>query len=339
MAENRPPLVAADADRKWYEGAGIVESSVGTFDSAFQGEFGGAAGNFGATALGALGAVMDPLQAVFAAGVGWLMEHVEVLRKPLDDLCGNPKEIEAHAITWRNIQSKLFKSVDVFVDDVKSSTAEWTAESADAYRHRAAEHATSVATLGEACEALSNRTLTAGALIGVVRNTIRDIIAEVIGAAISKALQALLVVTIPKIVAEVAVLVAECTAKIVNVLQKLTRVIKRLAQQMGKLSGLVESLALKMREASHGATIVGAYRLEAAGTRMVNPTSGLAEWGKAYKTAFNTISDGHTAIHGTVGTVVKETVVNSARANGSQNAGSTADKMTPKDPPTIDLPL
>ncbi|MEU8819273.1 hypothetical protein [Actinoplanes sp. NPDC048796] len=339
MADNRPELAAPDADRKWYEGAGLVESSVGTIDSALGGEWGGAAGNAGATALGALGAVMDPLQAIFAAGVGWLIEHVEVLRKPLDDLCGNPKEIEAHAITWRNVQTELFKSVETFVDDVKSSTAEWTAQSADAYRHRAAEHATNVAALGEACEALSNRTITAGAIIGVVRNTLRDIIAEIIGAIISKALQSLLVVTIPKIVAEVAVLVAECTSKIVSVLQKLTTVIRRLAQQVGRLGGLMETLAVKMREAAHGASIVGAYRLEAAGTRMVNPTSGLAEWGKAYQTAFSKISDGHTAIHGTVGTVIKETIVNSARANGSQNAGSTLDKMTPKDPPAIDLPL
>lgn len=339
MAEDRPELVAADGDRKWYEGAGIVESSVGTLDSALGAEWGGAAGNAAATGLGALGAVMDPLQAVFAAGVGWLIEHVECLRRPLDDLCGNPKEIEAHAITWRNIQGELFKSVEVFVDDVKSGTAEWTGRSADAYRQRAAEHATSVAALGEACEVLSDRTVTAGAVIGVVRNTIRDIVAEVIGAAISKALQALLVVTIPKIVAEVAVLVAECTAKIVNVLQKLSRVIRSLAEQVGKLSGMVDSLAVALREASHGATVVGAYRLQAAGTRMMNPTSGLGEWGAAYKTAFDTINDGHTAIHGTVATVVKETMINAARSNGAQNAGSTADKVTPKDPPPIDLPL
>lgn len=339
MVQDRPDLVAPNADRKWYEGAGLVESAVGTVDSALQGELGGAAGNLAASTLGALGAVMDPLQAVFAAGVGWLIEHVECLRKPLDDLCGNPKEIEAHAITWRNVQAQLFESVETFVADVKSSTAQWTAQSADAYRHRAAEHATTVNALGEACEALSDRTITAGAVIGVVRNTIRDIVAEVIGAAISKALQALLVVTIPKVVAEVAVLVAECTAKIVNLLQRLTRVVSRLAQQMGKLGTLVESLALKLRETSHGATVVGAYRLEAAGARMVNPTEGILDWDKAYRAAFSTISDGHTAIHGALPTVIKETAVNSSRSNGAQNAGSTLDKVVRKDPPPIELPL
>src|SRR4051794_40329078 len=108
---------------------------------------------------------------------------------------------------------------------------------------------------------------------------------------------------------------------------------------MGKLSGLVFEISSKLRETAHGATIVGTYRFEAARTRLVNPTEGLAEWGKAYKAAFKTISDGHTAIHGTLPTVIKETVVNSARANGSQNTGSTLDKMTRPDSPTIDLPL
>lgn len=339
MAGTPPALVAPEADTKWYEGAGLVESTVGSVDSVLEGDGWGAAGNVVATGLGAIGAVMDPLQAVFAAGVGWLMEHVSFLREPLDALCGDPKEIEGHAQTWRNIQAQLYAAVTDFVSDVKSSTAEWTMKAADAYRHRAAEHALAVRTLGESCEYLAKSTLTAGALIGVVRNTIRDIIAEVVGAAISKALQSLLVVTIPKIVAEVALLVAECTAKIMRMLQRLTSSIGKLTAKLGDLGGLVDTLGVTFRETAHNARILGTYRFEAAATYADSPATSLRGYASAYRTAFTTISDGHTAVHGTLPTVVQETAVNSARSNSAQNSGATIGKMDGKEPPPIDLPL
>lgn len=173
----------------------------------------------------------------------------------------------------------------------------------------------------------------------MVRNTIRDVIAEVIGAAISKALQALLVVTIPKIVAEVAVLVAECTAKILRMLQRLTSSLGKLTAKLGKLGGVVDSMSSALRTTSNNATILSAYRLEAAGTSLANPASSLKDYAAAYRTAFTTISDGHTAVHGALPTVVRETAINSARSNGAQNAGGTAGKLDGKEPPPIDLPL
>ncbi|RZU48481.1 hypothetical protein EV385_0197 [Krasilnikovia cinnamomea] len=335
----RGSLIAPEGDTKWYEGAGILESVMGMSDALGEADYWGFGGNLVATGLGAIGAIMDPFQAIFAAGVSWLMEHVSFLREPLDALCGDPKEIEGHAQTWRNIQGRIFESVTFFADEVNRGTAEWTAKAADAYKHRAGQHAEAVQALGASCEFMAKCTLIAGAVIGVVRNTIRDLIAEVVGAAVSKAVQALLVVTIPKIVAEVAVLVAECTSKIVNMLQKLTKAISKLTSQLGKLGNMVDNIATSLREASHGATILGAYRAEAAGARLAAPGTGLKNYAGAYRDAFKTVSAGHTAAHGTLPTVLKETAINSARSNTSQNAGSTADKADGEGPPPIELPL
>jgi hypothetical protein len=340
IAFTRRGLVAPETQTKWYEGAGLVESSVGTVDAALEGDGWGATGNLVATGLGAIGAVMDPFQAIFAAGVGWLMEHVSFLREPLDALCGDPKEIEGHAQTWLNVQARIYEAVTFFVDEVNTSTAEWTTQAADAYRHRAGQHAEAVEALGGSCEFLAQCTLTAGAVIGVVRNTIRDLIAEVVGAAISKALQSLLVVTIPKVVAEVAILVAECTSKIVRILQRLTSTLSKLVERLGKLGGLVDKLANSLREASHGATILSAHRIEAAAVREATPGSGLKEFASAYRGAFGTISSGHAAAHGTLLTGVKEAAIGSAEANGAQNTGATIGKMDDgQNPPSIDLPL
>jgi hypothetical protein len=339
----RSSLIAPEAETSWYEGAGMVESVAGLTEGITGGDVGAIVGNGVATGLGLLGAVMDPLQAVFAAGVGWLMEHVWFLREPLDHLLGDPKEIQGHADTWRNIQRRVHESVEFFVDEVKSSTAEWETTMAHAYKVKAKGHAEGVRALGGSCEFMAKITMVAGAVVGVVRNTIRDIVAEVIGACISKAVQALLVVTIPKIVAEVAVLVAECTAKISRLISKLTAAIGKLTKDLGALGELVGKLAKTFdsafRGSARGATTLAGYRTEAALSRIATPADSIKDYGKAYADAFKTVSTGHAAVHGSTGGIVREVTKGSPKSNAAQNAGGTADHWDGGDPPPIDLPL
>ncbi|MEV4639212.1 hypothetical protein AB0J80_17840 [Actinoplanes sp. NPDC049548] len=138
----------------------------------------GFAGNLVATGLSAIGAVMDPLQAVFAAGVGWLMEHVSCLREPLDRLMGDPKAIEGHAQSWKNVEQRIYDATGFFVAEVNRSTAAWAAASAEAYRRRAHAHADGIQAMGRIADDMSKATTIVGALVGVARNTIRDIIAD-----------------------------------------------------------------------------------------------------------------------------------------------------------------
>lgn len=100
------PDALREADTKWYEGAGILEAAMCVKDGISDGNYYSVGGNLAVVGLGALGTIMDPFQAIFAAGVGWLMEHVAILREPLDWLAGDPKEIEGHAQTWRDLQER-----------------------------------------------------------------------------------------------------------------------------------------------------------------------------------------------------------------------------------------
>jgi hypothetical protein len=133
----RPGVITQESSTKGYEGAGIFESVSGVVDGIVHKDWPGVAGNGVATGLSLIGAIMDPLQAVFAAGVGWLMEHVSFLREPLDKLMGDPHAIDGHAQSWHNIEQRIYDAVDFFVDQVNKSTAAWAAESAEAYRRRA----------------------------------------------------------------------------------------------------------------------------------------------------------------------------------------------------------
>ncbi|OJF11462.1 hypothetical protein [Couchioplanes caeruleus] len=325
----RPGLIAAESSTKAYEGAGIFESACGMVDNGLNADGLGFAGNLVATGLSAIGAVMDPLQAVFAAGVGWLMEHVSCLREPLDKLMGDPKAIEGHAQSWKNIEQRIYDATDFFVAEVNRSSAVWAAASAEAYRRLARSHADSVQAMGKIADGMSKATTILGALVGVARNTIRDIVAEVIGACISKAIQAVTVVLIPKVAAEIAILVAKTSTKILGLLKQLFASIKKVGLFTKQMQGLLEQIG----QANRNVLRLEAFRIEAAGTA----GSG---W-SGVRDAYRTVGQGHVSVHGPVDQVVVNTARSASQTNTSQNTGSAGSTMTNEDPEPgpINLPL
>jgi hypothetical protein len=248
----RPGVFAPESSTRAYEGTGVFESACGVVDGITHGDWLGAGGNAVAAGLSLIGAVMDPLQTVFAAGVGWLMEHVGFLREPLDRLMGDPHAIEGHAQSWYNIEQRIYDAVDFFADQVNRSTATWAAASAEAYRRRARDHASSVQALGKIADGMSKATTIVGAMVDVMRNTLRDIVAEVVGACISKAVQ--------KVVAEVAILVSRTSAKILGLLRRLFAAIR----EMGVMTTQMSHIIGEIGEANRNVLRLESFRLEAA---------------------------------------------------------------------------
>ncbi len=333
---SRQSLVGLESATKSYEGAGIFESACGVVDGVVNGDWLGAGGNAIATGLSLIGAIMDPLQAVFAAGVGWLMEHVSFLREPLDRLMGDPHAIDGHAQSWQNIQQRIYDAVDLFVDEVNKTTATWAANSADAYRRRAGNHAQSVQALGKIADGMSKATTVVGAMVGVMRNTIRDIIADVVGACISKAIQAVTVVLIPKVVADIAILVGKTSAKILNLLKDLATAIKKMGVLTHRMGHLIEEIS----DANRNVLRLEAFRIESLGTHGTGWTGFKSGWTHV-KGVHDLLDKSQDAVHGTVGHMAADTGSSAAKTNSVQNLGSSASTMEadrPK-PTVIELPL
>ncbi|MDI6103475.1 hypothetical protein QLQ12_33185 [Actinoplanes sp. NEAU-A12] len=321
-------LIAPAADRKFYEGAGIFESVSGMVDSGIKLDGGGALGNLAATLMSGLGAIMDPLQTLFAAGVGWAMEHVSVLREPLDKLMGDPKAIEGHAASWKAIENRIYKAVDLFVADVNRTTAGWAAESADAYRLRALDHAGVVQATGKIADGMGRVTTLLGVTVGVVRNTIRDIIAQAVGAIISKALQAATGLLMPKALVEIAMLVSHTSMKILSVLRHLFTKI----EETGRVVKTMQMFLAQISKANNNVLRLVAHRVEASGTARQG-------WTGPYR-AYGVLSDGDARVYGPIQQVLINTGRSAAETNGSQNVGQASDSTRDDNtaPTPIDIP-
>ncbi|MDT8914673.1 RHS repeat-associated core domain-containing protein [Amycolatopsis sp. PS_44_ISF1] len=237
------PLVAPVKDSTTAaSGVPLLEDATG-LKSAIESK------NWAAVAIGAVGtaldvltAVLDPFGAIFAAGVGWLMEHVGPLKEALDALTGNADEIEAHAETWANVAKELEGVAAELSDVVKKDLQSWSGDAADAYRAQADDVSKLISSAQKGCEGAGSGVKTAGEIVAAVRSLVRDTIADLVGHLISWALQVVFTLGIGMawVVPQVVTAVAKTASKITSVTTKLVKAMKALMPLLKKAGSLFE---------------------------------------------------------------------------------------------------
>ncbi|MFL6144757.1 MAG: hypothetical protein ACJ72N_23190 [Labedaea sp.] len=167
------------------EGAGIFNDVASTIQDAKTGNWGGLAMDLGADAMDALGIAMDPLGSLAGAGIGWLIEHVSFLKKPLDWLAGDPDAVTAKAQTLKNVSEHLQSSAGNYVNSV-SALQQTQGPAADGYRRAAENYQRAVTGLAGHLEEATQAMHTAAMIVGTTRGIIRDSVSQFVGDAIIK---------------------------------------------------------------------------------------------------------------------------------------------------------
>ncbi|ANY06873.1 WXG100 family type VII secretion target [Pseudonocardia sp. HH130630-07] len=174
-----------------FEGAGIA-SSMYDVVGAVQGQDG--PGILAASTVAALDALSlrdDPADVLARAGVGWLIEHVSILREPLDALCGDAAEIEDRANGWERLSRSLRTQADSLESSLGNAAGGWSGSAARSYGAAAVREADGLRALAEDCRKVGELVLQSGVLVGTERAIIRDLIAEFLVWLVPKAVAAL----------------------------------------------------------------------------------------------------------------------------------------------------
>ncbi|HEV8560297.1 MAG TPA: hypothetical protein VGR06_28510 [Actinophytocola sp.] len=167
------------------EGAGIFNDVASTIQDAKTGNWGGLAMDIGADAIDALGIAMDPLGSLAGAGIGWLIEHVSFLKKPLDWLAGDPEAVTAKAQTLQNVSQHLQSSAANYVNSV-GKLQQTQGSAADGYRRAAQNYQQAVTGLAGHLDEATQAMHTAAMIVGTTRGIVRDSISQFVGDAIVK---------------------------------------------------------------------------------------------------------------------------------------------------------
>lgn len=168
-----------------FEGGGVV-SSWADLNAALSADHVDPA-QVAYTAAGAgldtLGTIVNPLDSLLSAGVGWFIEHVWFLHEPLDALAGDPTQITAQAQTWHNVGGELGS----IAQDHRAAAASlnaWEGMAGDGYRGTVDRFSGALEQAGRDATRLADLILTTGAQVGTVRALIRDAIAGFVSDAI-----------------------------------------------------------------------------------------------------------------------------------------------------------
>ncbi|WP_110240887.1 hypothetical protein [Nocardioides gilvus] len=167
-------------------GAGVAEDLSALTSSLANGDWAEAELHGLSAGMGLLGAVVDPVGALAAAGAGWAMEHVGPLRTWLDDLAGDPPAVMADSARLDDAS----REVTTAAGDLRRGSASLLAmeglsiEACRRFTHDTARDADQFATLLQAGAAAMRL---ASGIVDAVRTLVRDAIAELVGMATSSA--------------------------------------------------------------------------------------------------------------------------------------------------------
>lgn len=239
-----------------WSGTGIFEAYHGMItsigdDSASEADYvlGVAFDSIGALSS-TVAAVLDPLAALAAAGVGWLLEHISFLRKPLDYLLGDKAAIQANVDATSNLAAKLRQLSEDHRKEL-GTTDGWTGMSSEKFKASMDRMGQELDALADAVRTKAKVVSVTGTLVIILRDIIRDAIAQFIGTLISGAIQAVALL-VPTFGASVPIFVGKTIARATSIGASIAAKIAKLLAALGRNSARVGQLSDVMSKIGKG---------------------------------------------------------------------------------------
>lgn len=238
------PLVADEEHPTAFAGIGIVDPVFQCVNAISSGDWIEVGIDTASASLDTLNYVSNPAGALLSYGVGWLMEHVEVLSEPLDWLAGSPDAITAHAQTWGNVADAVSAARQDYAHTVSGDLTTWHGAAAEAYRAHAQGSDHLLEAMAIASDGIRVAVTMSGMIVAAVREEIRKMIAELVGHLIEYAAELLGSggLAAPVVAEQAMTLIAEWAAKIAELILKLLRTIRNLMPLLRHLDEIFSAL-------------------------------------------------------------------------------------------------
>ena len=217
-----------------YSGAGFFEAALGLNEAVKENDKVAIGIGSAGMALETLGLVLDPIGSLLTAGIGWLIEHISILRWPLDMMMGDPVGIQAADAAISAEKAKLEQWSTDHQSALGTLLQEWSGDAADAFKKSMDAVTEQLGALGGYVETAGKNMKIAGGLIGAFRGIVRDLIAMLLATIIKGALiaAALAPVTFG---ASIAVFIGTTIGAVATALGKVGAKIAQLVKKLGEL--------------------------------------------------------------------------------------------------------
>ena len=216
MVSTTSLVASGTSTRTAWTGASLADGFQGLYQSVNSGSWVDSLLAGGAFAVDAAATVLDPFSALLANGLGWAMEHFEPLREMLDKLAGIPDRVMAHAQTWQNMAGALQTMAEDLQANLAADLPDWGGTASQAYQTLMANNVDGIGGLSVLAATMSSATQAAGNLVQFTRDIVRDLIADLVARVIVWAAEAIFVVTIPVVTAQIISAVVKWAGRILG---------------------------------------------------------------------------------------------------------------------------
>jgi hypothetical protein len=231
------PLVAGPVDMSTpLSGTFLLEDGEALAQAIESGDWvaGGMAAFAGA--LDTVAAVSDPLGSLIAAGLGWVMEHLEPLKGWMNDLTGDAGEVAGFAATWTNVGGQL-RTSSAELSRVLADVEGMDGAAIQAYLAFQTETIKHLDAAGSWADAMATGLEIASTIVKIVHDIVRDAIAEVVGAVISYAAELVLTLGLAT-----PLVIEQVSTRVASLVSRVGKSITRLMTSGDALKGLLKSL-------------------------------------------------------------------------------------------------
>ncbi|MFJ4166173.1 glycohydrolase toxin TNT-related protein [Microbacterium sp. NPDC089698] len=234
------PLVAGPVNTTSpLQGTFLLEDGEALVSAIKSGDW--VAGGFAAfgAVMDTVAAVSDPLGSLIAAGLGWLMEHLQPLKGWLNDLTGDSGAVAGFAQTWTNVGTQLRQSAG----DLATVLGDLDAADGAAVQAYLAFQRDVVAHLKGAAswaDGLATGMQMASTIVQVVHDMVRDALAQLVGSLISYAAELVLSLGLatPLVIEQASTRVAALATKFSKKIPDMVAAIRKLGDLVEKLKAL-----------------------------------------------------------------------------------------------------
>lgn len=255
------PLVAGPVDTSTaFGGAGLLDSLQSLNTSLQSGDWVGSALSGVGVALDTVATAMDPLGSLIAAGLGWLMEHLEPLKGWLNDLTGDAGAVLGFAGTWDNVAAAMNDAGDELNRLVRSDLEAMSGASIAAYTAYANGLADRARAAGSSASAMGSALRTCSTIVQAVHDLVRDTLSQIIGGIISGALFAVVTVGAgaPKVIADLTARVSAVSVRIGRQVTAVVEAVSRLKTLLNEMGGILARLGQGVRGRLPGGNVAPA---------------------------------------------------------------------------------
>jgi hypothetical protein len=183
MTENRT-FVEAEGGENWdqnFTGAGLADGAAQIVKSIQDGDWLSVGASAATASLDVLGFVENPVKAIGATAIGWLLEHIAFLDSFLDHTTGDPQAVQNAAETFfrtaQDLDRVAAEQIKAFGTGV-STYRQGGSASAREFEARVGPRGDELKALSLQCYGLGLTMNKAGVLVATCRGVIRDLLTE-----------------------------------------------------------------------------------------------------------------------------------------------------------------